>query len=55
MQDQVDCLVKTARDKQMTEKELAADRDAMLVLDSLTDKEYTALGSCLDAMDSHKT
>ena len=55
MQDQVDCLVKTARDRQITEKELAAERDAMLTLDSLTEKEYTALGHCLEAMDLHKT
>lgn len=54
MQDQVDCLVKTAREKQMTEKELAAERDAMLVLDKLTETEYTALGHCLESMDLSK-
>ena len=51
MQEQVDGLVREAREKQDVERELEGQCNAMMTAERLSEREWAALGSCLDHLD----
>ena len=51
LQEQVDGLVREAREKQDIERELEGQMNAMLTAERLSEREWAALGNCLDHLD----